>query len=181
MAEADPENPEMQEILSKMKLGQMADQPQVLKALRIELLSVRDDRPLVFDGFPRDHLQAEDLKLILKEKGIECLALELDCSLDEANRRREKRIHEARELGNPPRSEDLDVDIWSERQNQYDDRLLLLRDALSAFASYRKIETTKGEMVENHSNALKEIFIFAVFNRLKIPKKGRDLLFKRLV
>ncbi len=180
MVEANPNDPEMQEVRNRMGLGKLVEERYVLKALRMKL-SLCSGKPLAFDGFPRDDMQVKYLKEILGEMGFSCFFLELDCSLEQANIRRIQRMHKAYDNGCTPRADDLIEETWMARQQDYDLKYPGLKGELLKFASYRRIDTTNPSKPENHALALKEIFVFAVLNHLGLSKRQKDFLLKKLV
>jgi adenylate kinase family enzyme len=161
MAESEPDNPVMLELLHKMQNGDFIERDLVVMAIQRKLSVTTGFSAIVFDGFPREDDQAYVMKDILDQRNIPCMTLELHCIRDEANNRRLQRIHEANQAGNPPRSEDLNINDWNKRQDQYEERYKSLSTVLAEFSHYVKLDTTRGSRKQNHTRALAEILRFA--------------------
>ena len=162
MAESDPSNPEMQNVLYNMATGILAEDRFVFRAMDMKLAKVGLDSPFVLDGFPRKIEQVPALGSILTNRKIPSMVLELHCSREEANARRLARIHEARENGNPPRPADVQADRWNDRQDQYERDLGELTKSLSQNVNlYKCLDVTADGMSVNHARAFNEILRFA--------------------
>jgi adenylate kinase family enzyme len=162
MAESDPSNPEMQEILSNLAKGVFAKDSSVFKAMDRKLALVGKHSPMVLDGFPRKLPQVSILGNIIVERQIPSMVLELFCTREEANNRRIARIHEAHKDGNPPRAADISVERWNDRQDEYEANYDELVGSLKAQVDcYKLLDTTDRQKAENHARAFNEILRFA--------------------
>lgn len=161
MAHSEPENPAMIELLQKMNTGEFIEKDLVLRAIKMKLAKKSQLSAVVFDGFPRECDQAVDLQNILVELKIPYMTLDLICTRTEANVRRLSRIKEALQSGNPARNDDIDVHLWTKRQDQYDKRYPALIQKLKDMSYCIGLDTSSGDRRYNHGRALVEILRFA--------------------